>query len=84
MFQRPSIDMTQVSQQGEFVEILTPGGIVLVNTSLVTTQGNDQVVVVEIEPNMYGRQRTDPGGNWDHEVQEHLTGSRIDVTLTRR
>jgi len=50
----------------------------------VTTQGNDQVVVVEIEPNMYGRQRTGPGGNWDYEVQRHLTGSRIDVTLTRR
>jgi hypothetical protein len=54
------------------LQILTPGGTVTVNTSLVNVQTNQPVVVVEVEP----------GRDWDIEVRDRL--SRTDVTLTKR
>jgi len=78
------IDLTAPSDSATYVEVLTPAGIVRVNTNLVTTRTGQPCAVVEIEPNManIGRRMTEPGGEWDIEVYDH--GTRTDVTLTRK
>jgi hypothetical protein len=72
------IDLTAPSD----VEILTPAGIVRVNTNLVNTQTLAPVVVVEIQPNTSGRRLTASGGHWVTELT-HRPGDRVDVTLTK-
>ena len=76
------VDLTAPSDSLTYVEILTPAGIVRVNTNLVDTRTEAPVVVVEVEQNIAGRRMTIPGGDWDAEVRDR-TG-RVDVRLTRR
>lgn len=85
------IDLTGPSNILTYVEILTPAGIVRVNTNLVDTRTGVPAVVVEIErqvpyrPNTrYGDAHTPPAGEWEAEVREQFGGLRTDVTLTRR
>lgn len=78
------IDLTTPGDHLAYVEILTPGGIVRVNTNLVTARTEQPVVVVEIEPNTLFGAKTAPGGDWDTEVRQNLPGFRTDVTLTKK
>ena len=76
------IDLTAPSDTLTYVEILTPGGIVRVNTNLVDFRTGQPSVVVEVEPNTTYRPKT-AAEDWYAEVREHI-GMRTDVTLTRR
>lgn len=76
------VDLTAQHNHLTYVEILTPGGIVRVNTNLVDTRTGVPVVVVEVEPNTLYRPKTAPGGEWNVEVRDRL--DRFDVTLTRQ
>lgn len=69
------IDLTAPSESLTCVEILTPGGIVRVNTNLTDTRTGVPVVVVEVEP------KTGSGEEWNVEVTDRL--SRFDVRLVR-
>jgi hypothetical protein len=75
------VDLTAPSDSLTYVEILTPGGIVRVNTNLADTRTGAPVVVVEVEPNTIYRPKTAPGGEWNVEVRDHL--SCFDVRLVR-
>lgn len=77
------IDLTETDGSLHYVEVLTPGGLVRVNVGLVDTRTGRPVVVVEIEPNIPGRAKTAPGGDWATEVRDHL-GFRTDVRLVQR
>lgn len=78
------IDLTAPGTSLRYVEILTPGGIVRVNTCLEDTRTRRPVVVVEVEPNTAYRQRTAPGGNWEASARDRELLGRVDVTLTRQ
>ena len=85
------IDLTGPSNILTYVEILTPAGIVRVNTNLVDTRTGAPVVVVEVErqvparPNTrYEGAHTPPTGEWKAEVREQFGGLRTDVRLIRR
>ena len=75
------IDRTTTGDHLDVVEILTPGGVVRVNTGLVNVHTNQPAVCVEIEPNTSSRVLTGPGGDWAVTVRDRVT--RTDVTLTR-
>ena len=84
------VDLTAPSESLTYVEVLTPGGIVRVNTNLVDTRTGAPVVVVEIErqvpyrPNTrYQEAHVPPSGEWAVEVDEQFGGLRTDITLTR-
>lgn len=70
------VDLTAPSGSLTYVEILTPGGVVRVNTNLTDTRTGVPVVVVEVEP------RISPEEEWNVEVTDHL--SRFDVRLVRQ
>lgn len=83
------IDLTVPSDALTWVEILTPGGIVRVNTNLVTTQTGQPTVVVEVERQVPGRPgrfyagaHAEPSGEWGVDVVR-FGDLRIDVVLTR-
>lgn len=77
------VDATLPGDRLAVVEVLTPAGIVRVNTNLVDTRTRQPVVVVEIEPNTEYHAKTAPGGDWEVEVQQGLI-SRVDVRLIQR
>lgn len=76
------IDLTAPSQVLRYVEILTPAGIVRVNTGLEDVRTGRAAVVVEVEPNTPYQRKTASGGDWAA-VPSHR-GSRVDVMLTRQ
>lgn len=78
------IDLTAPSDSLTYAEILTPAGIVRVNTNLVNVHTGQPTVVVEVEPNTTYRPKTAPGGDWDVDGRSVALGARFDVTLTRR
>jgi hypothetical protein len=65
------IDLTAPSGSLTYVEILTPAGIVRVNTNLVSVRTNQPAVVIEVEPDV---------ARWNTSVND----SRAEITLTRR
>jgi hypothetical protein len=65
------IDLTAPSESLTYVEILTPGGIVRVNTNLVSVGTGQPSVVIEVEPD---------AEHWNTSVNL----GRADITLTRR
>ena len=75
------IDLTAPSDSLTYVEVLTPAGIVRVNTNLIDTRTRRPVVVVEVEPNTTYRPKT---AAEDWHVSWADRGSRFDVTLTRQ
>lgn len=80
------IDLTADTESLRWAKILTPAGIVRVNTGLVDTRTGQPCVVVEIDRNAgsVSRVLTQPGGDWDLTVRDHRLGTRTDITLTRR
>lgn len=83
------VDLTAPSASLSYAEILTPAGLVRVNTGLVDTRTGRPVVTVEVErqipprPNTrFSGAHTAPSGEWSYEVRENL-GMRVDVVLTR-
>lgn len=75
------IDLTERGEQLRYVEIITRGGVIRVNTNLVTTQGGHDRVVVEVEPSTRDIPRSGDGGHWETIV--HQAVSRTDIVLTR-
>jgi hypothetical protein len=79
------VDLTSPPGDGlVYAEILTEAGIIRVNVNLVKVFTGERRVVVEVEPNMsgIGRLKTEPGGQWDIDTQDH--GTRTDLILTRK
>ena len=86
-----TVDLTAPSESLTCAEILTPAGVVRVNTNLVNWRTGQPVVVVEIERQVPARPNTAyqgahaaPTGEWEAEVREQFGGLRTDVTLTRK
>lgn len=77
------VDLTAPSDELTYVEILTPAGIVRVNTNLVNTRTLAPRVMVEIEANTSYRAHTEPGGDWVIELNHRTSDGRVDVTLTK-
>lgn len=68
------VDLTAPSDSLTYAEILTPAGIVRVNTNLMDTRTGRPVVVVEVEHKA-------SSGEWDIRWGDH--GSRFDVRLVK-
>jgi hypothetical protein len=81
--QRAGIDMTSPGDSMEYVEVLTPAGIVRVGVGLIDTRTVQPVVLVEVEPNSRHQKRTPPGGHWNIETERRTFSERLDVRLIR-
>lgn len=79
-----TVDLTTPGAHLRVVEVLTPAGIVRLNTNLIDVRTGRAVVVVEVEPNTLYGAKTAPGGEWETEVRDHGPGFRTDITLTRK
>jgi hypothetical protein len=77
-----TVDLTAPSESLPYAEILTPAGIVRVNTGLVNVRTGRPVVVIEVTPNKTYNPRT-AAEDWDVSVRDVGPGIRTDVTLTR-
>jgi hypothetical protein len=77
------VDLTAPSDSLTYAEIITPAGIVRVNTNLIDTRTGAPVVVIEITPEGMRSPRTAAEG-WDISVRDVGLGIRTDITLTRR
>lgn len=76
------IDLTERGESMRYVEIITRGGVIRVNTNLVGVQDGREHVVIEIHPSTRAMPRSGDGGHWDVVTHDH--GSRTDVSLIRQ
>lgn len=76
------INMTERGDHLRFVEIITRGGIIRVNTNLVGVHDSREHVLVEIEPSTWIKPTSGDTSPWDAKVLDR--GDRIDVTLIRK
>jgi hypothetical protein len=82
---KQTIDLTGApADKLEFIEVLTDGGIIRINTGQVDTATGEPVIVVEITQNTPWNPQTAPGGEWDVRVRKLGLGQRTDIAIVRR